>query len=280
MCGFLLPQRKLGTIVGMAATLTARGCSKVFVRFTRYTMILKITRFPFAWLLCIFPKKTWDENGGFGTLTCYRTMKYTIKTLRICSLFIASLLGASLAGAAPEVGKAAPDFTLPGAKGETHTLSDYQGKYVVLEWLNHGCPWVKKHYETGNMQALQKKYGEQGVVWLSVVSSEEGQQGYLSAEQAKETFKSKNVQAADILLDPEGKVGRLYNARVTPEMYVINPEGVLIYMGAMDNDNSQNHDKVKEATNYVAAAIDADKAGKPVEVSATKAYGCTVKYKK
>lgn len=207
-------------------------------------------------------------------------MKNKIKSLRLLSVLLACSLGASLSGATAEVGKAAPDFTLPGAKGETHKLSDYEGKYVVLEWLNHGCPWVKKHYETNNMQDLQKKYADQGVVWLSVISSAEGQQGYLTAEQAKETFESKNVQAADILLDPDGKVGRLYNARVTPELYVINPDGVLIYMGAIDNDNSQSHDKVKEATNYVSAAIDADRAGQPVEVSATKAYGCTVKYKK
>lgn len=206
-------------------------------------------------------------------------MKIKSKTLRICSLLIACALGASFAGAAPEIGKPAPDFTLPGAKGETHKLSDYKGKYVVLEWLNHGCPWVKKHYETGNMQALQKKYGDKGVVWLSVVSSAEGQQGYLNAEQAKETYKTKKTLAADILLDPEGKVGRLYNARVTPELYVINPEGVLIYAGAIDNDNSQDHSKVSQARNYVAEALDLAMEGKKVEVTGAKAYGCTVKYK-
>ncbi len=195
------------------------------------------------------------------------------------SAFVASLLmGASLLGASPEIGKPAPAFSVQGAKGKVHNLEEYKGKYVVLEWLNHDCPWVKKHYNSKNMQNLQKKYTDAGVIWLSVISSKPGKQGHLTAEAAVATYDSKGVAATDILLDEKSEVGVSYAARTTPEIFIINPEGVLIYKGAIDSDDSQSVDAIAKATNYVVATLDAAKAGKPVEVSETRPYGCSVKY--
>ena len=180
--------------------------------------------------------------------------------------------------AAPVVGKAAPAFSGTDSKGQTYSLDQLKGKYVVLEWLNHGCPYVKKHYNSKNMQNLQKQWTDEGVVWLSVVSSAKGKQGHQSANETNATAKQKGSHASAILLDQDGTIGRAYGARTTPQMFVINPKGVLIYAGAIDDKPSTNKSDVPGATNYVSAALTAAMAGKDVDVTTTKPYGCSVKY--
>lgn len=177
-----------------------------------------------------------------------------------------------------ETGKAAPGFAVKASNGKTVKLSDYQGKTVVLEWLNYGCPFVKKHYESKNMQGLQKKYTGDGVVWLSVISSAPGKQGHGDAKQAEADKAAHGSHATAILLDEKGEMGKAYGALTTPHMYVIDKSGKLVYQGAIDDKASTELADVKTATNYVSAALDATKAGKPVAVSQTKAYGCGVKY--
>ncbi len=181
--------------------------------------------------------------------------------------------------AGPEVGKPAPNFILIDSNGETHRLSDYKGKRVVLEWLNHGCPFVVKHYGSGNMQALQRTYTEQDVIWFSICSSAPGTQGHMSPEEANQTIKEKNVAATAVLIDEDGTVGRLYDARRTPEMYVIDEDGILVYRGAIDSNSSADPATIPDATNYVAEALNAIAAGNPVPTPVTRPYGCTVKYK-
>jgi peroxiredoxin len=182
--------------------------------------------------------------------------------------------------AAPEIGKPAPEFTLVDSNGTSHNLSDFKGKVVVLEWLNHGCPFVVKHYASNNMQTLQKDYTAKGVVWLSIVSSAEGEQGYMTPEETNKAKEEKGSAATAILLDTDGKVGRLYNAKTTPEMFVINAEGILVYAGAIDSIKSANKDDVAKAENYVKAALDSVLAGEPVATPQTKPYGCSIKYAK
>tara|TARA_R100000027_G_scaffold42924_4_gene32190 strand:+ start:1865 stop:2461 length:597 start_codon:yes stop_codon:yes gene_type:complete len=198
-----------------------------------------------------------------------------MKNLLFLSLFV--LLGASL-NASVKTGDSAPDFTLLDTDGNEVSLSDFSGKFVVLEWLNHGCPFVKRHYDSGNMQALQEKYSEAGVVWLSIVSSAPGKQGHDSAEGHKKTSELKSSSSVAILMDESGEVGMLYGAKTTPHMYVIDPEGVLLYQGAIDD--SPRGGNPGEVNNYVVAALDAAMAGEEVEVTDTRPYGCSVKYGK
>jgi peroxiredoxin len=176
------------------------------------------------------------------------------------------------------VNAAAPDFSATDSYGKTQKLSDQKGKIVVLEWTNDGCPFVGKHYRSGNMQGLQKKYTAQGVVWFTIVSSATGTQGYVTPEEANRDTTTRGAAPTAVLLDPTGTVGHLYGAQATPHMYVINPEGQLVYMGAIDDIPSTAVSDVAHAKNYVAAAIEEVKAGKRVTVQATKAYGCSVKY--
>lgn len=178
---------------------------------------------------------------------------------------------------AAENGKPAPDFTLPGLKNEV-SLKDLKGKTVVLEWLNHGCPFVRKHYDSGNMQSLQKKYTAKGVVWLSIVSSAPGSQGYVDAAGALKEKQQYKSEASDILRDPSGEVGKKYGAKTTPHMYIINSEGILVYQGAIDNKPDADQASIKTAKNFVADALDEVLAGKKVSAASTKAYGCSVKY--
>lgn len=195
---------------------------------------------------------------------------------------MAGVLSAVLAaGVQAEVttGAAAPDFTLTDTSGTSHNLSDFKGKVVVLEWVNHGCPFVVKHYSPGNMQGLQADYTSKGVVWLSICSSAEGKQGYYTAEGWQKLNAEKGGKATAILLDPEGTVGKLYGAKTTPHMYVINAEGTLVYQGAIDDKPSTDSDDIPGAKNYVKAALDEVLAGKPVTTGQTKPYGCGVKYK-
>jgi peroxiredoxin len=190
-------------------------------------------------------------------------------------------LSADLAVPAPEVrpGASAPSFTAPDISGRSVGLQDYAGKIIVLEWTNDGCPFVGKHYNSGNMQGLQRKYTSEGVVWLSIASSAPGEQGYVTASEAKADIARWQAAPTDFLLDPEGTVGKLYDARATPNMVVIGRDGRVAYMGAIDDKPSTRLADVNTAHNYVAAALDAIAAGQPVAVTAVPAYGCSVKYK-
>ncbi len=176
------------------------------------------------------------------------------------------------------VSEPAPDFTLMSAAGKKHSLSEYKGKFVVLEWINFDCPFVKKHYQSGNLPALQEEYRDSGVVWLSICSSAPGKQGHFSGEDLSSRIESEKWNGSAYLLDSEGTVGQVYNAKTTPHLYVINPEGQLIYMGAIDDKPTTGIDDVKGARNYVAEALQAAMSGRPVTTSATKSYGCSVKY--
>jgi peroxiredoxin len=178
-----------------------------------------------------------------------------------------------------QVGKPAPNFTLPDTNGKSHSLSDYKGKIVVLEWLNHDCPFVKKLYNSGHMQKLQKTYGNKGVVWFSIISSAPGKQGYSTPEQANELIKQKKAAPAALLLDPDGKVGNLYGAKTTPHMYIITSDGVLVYNGAIDDIRSTNVEDIAKAKNYVQIGLDEVMAGKEVSTKTSVPYGCSVKYK-
>lgn len=177
-----------------------------------------------------------------------------------------------------KVGEAAPDFELTNASGKTVKLSDYKGKQVVLEWLNHDCPYVKKHYDSGNMQDLQKKVTADGTVWLSIISSAPGKQGYLQGGEVARITKDKKALPSEVLVDASGKVGKMYDAKTTPHMYVIDASGKLVYMGAIDDKPTTDVADVKGATNYVTAALDSLKKKEAIKTSVTKAYGCSVKY--
>src|SRR6516165_5005530 len=181
--------------------------------------------------------------------------------------------------AAAKPGLAAPAFSAPGISGRTVSLSDYTGKIVILEWTNDGCPFVGKHYDSGNMQALQRKYTGEGDVWLTIASSARGEEGYVTPAEAKADLARWRAAPTDFLLDPDGIVGHLYDARATPHMVVIDRTGRLTYMGAIDDKPSTRLADVKTAHNYVVAALDALAAGQPVAVASTRAYGCSVKYK-
>ena len=191
---------------------------------------------------------------------------------------LALVLAASPALAVAEVGQPAPGFTLTDSNGQSHNLSDFKGKFVVLEWLNHGCPFVIKHYDSGSMQKLQKEYTGQDVIWLSVVSSAPGKQGHLSPAETNQEKEEKGSAATAILIDGGGTVGQLYGAKVTPELYVINPAGDLIYAGAIDDKKSVDPADVAGATNHVKQALDEALAGQPVSTPRTEPYGCSVKY--
>jgi len=199
-----------------------------------------------------------------------------IKKLFItCAIFAVTT---GLGFAEVEVGKAAPNFSLPDTNGKTHNLADLKGKYVVLEWYQPDCPFVRKHYRSGNMQSLQKEYTAKGVVWLSIDSSAPGEEGNYPAVKLNE-FAAKDAAARTaLLMDPSGDVGRLYDAKTTPDMYIIDPKGNLVYKGAIDNKRSTDLDDVKSATNYVKTALDAVLAGKSVSTTSTQPYGCSVKY--
>ncbi len=175
-------------------------------------------------------------------------------------------------------GTAAPDFKGTDSNGAQHTLSGYRGKYVVLEWANKGCPYDQKHYLSGNMANLQKEWTAKGVVWLSVISSAPGEQGYVTPAEENAYLKTMNAAPTAVLLDPTGVIGRLYSAKTTPHMFVIDPTGKLIYQGAIDNKPTTDQADLKGADNYLNNALNAAMAGKPVAVESTRPYGCSVKY--
>jgi len=176
------------------------------------------------------------------------------------------------------IGNPAPGFTLTDSNGRSVSLADFKGKTVVLEWTNHECPYVGKHYRGNNMQALQKKWTGQGVVWLSVISSAPGQPGYVSPQQANKLTADRGAAPTAVLFDPTGKVGHAYGARTTPHMYVINGEGVLVYKGGIDDQPTARLQDLKSARNFVDKALSEISQGKPVSVTTSHAYGCSIKY--
>lgn len=178
----------------------------------------------------------------------------------------------------PEIGAAAPVFTLPDTYGNEISLSDYAGKWVVLEWLNYGCPFVKKHYGSGNMQRLQSEYAGRGIVWFSVVSSAPGKQGFYEPDDMNAVNAEQGNKAAAVLLDPEGTVGMAYGAKTTPQMYLINPEGILLYNGAIDDTPTSRVSDIDGAKNYLVQALREAMSGQPVSQPTTQPYGCSVKY--
>jgi len=182
------------------------------------------------------------------------------------------------ARAAIQTGRPAPDFTATDSRGAQHTLAAYRGKTVILEWTNHECPYTAKHYATGNMQALQAAATGAGAVWLTVISSRPGEQGYVEATEADRLTTTRSARPTVVLLDPKGQLGRLYDARTTPHMFLIDGTGTLIYMGAIDDRPTASQASVKGARNYVREALDAVAAGRPVAVASTRPYGCSVKY--
>lgn len=202
-----------------------------------------------------------------------------LAALGLAALGLAALLGpASPAAAQAVVGQPAPAFSAPDASGKTHSLASYKGKWVVLEWVNPECPFVKKHYGSANMQKLQRAYRPKGVVWLTVNSSAPGKQGHLEAATANAFVEEQAASPTALLLDPQGKVGRAYAAKTTPHMFVIDPEGRLVYNGAIDDRPSADPADVAGARNYVATALEEGLAGKAVTTTSTQPYGCTVKY--
>ena len=194
---------------------------------------------------------------------------------RACAIL---LLTFPLVAAAVKTGDAAPDFRTTDASGKAETLSQYRGKYVVLEWTNRSCPFTRKHYESGNMQALQKEWTGKGVVWLTVLSSAPGKEGYLDAAAENKQIEQVHAAPTAALLDPTGQVGKLYEARTTPHMYIIDPSGKLIYQGAIDDRSTPDAADVKGAKNYVSEALSESMAGQPVANGTTRPYGCSVKY--
>ncbi len=201
-----------------------------------------------------------------------------MKNLKQVMLGMALVVSMGAAHSAARVGESAPAFALAGADGKTHALADYQGKVVVLEWTNHECPFVKKHYKSGNMQSLQKAFTAQGVVWLSVITGKKGKQGVVSAEKARELTAKRGAAPTAVLFDASGDVGRAYGAKTTPHLYIIGKDGRLAYAGGIDSIDSSDADDIPKATPYVKLALNEMLAGKPVSTPTTKPYGCSVKY--
>lgn len=210
----------------------------------------------------------------------------TVVTRRILALAAAAIATAALtagaliansAEAAVANGAKAPNFTLTDSNGKARQLAEFAGKTVVLEWTNDGCPFVKKHY-SGNMQALQKAAAADGVVWLSVISSAPGKQGYVDGAGANKLTKDRGAAPAAVLLDPTGKVGKLYGAKTTPHMYIVNAQGDLVYQGGIDDKATPSVGDIAGAKNYVKLALADIKAGKPVAIASSQPYGCSVKY--
>lgn len=188
------------------------------------------------------------------------------------------LFGVTTFAQTARLNEQAPDFNLKDSNGKEHSLSDFNGKVVVLEWINFDCPFVQKHYNSKNMQSLQLKYSKNDVVWLSVCSSTEGKQGNFSIDEINKRIKNHNAKMSAYLIDSDGKVGKMYGAKTTPHMYIIDKEGKLVYGGGIDDKASTDTDDIKDAKNYVSTALDELLAGKNVIIQSSKPYGCSVKY--
>ena len=200
------------------------------------------------------------------------------RTNRIVVITTAVMLSAPLLILAAKVGAPAPDFTATASDGKTYHLADYRGKFVVLEWHNNGCPYTKKHYESGNMQRLQKEWTGKGVVWFTIISSAPGTQGYMTAEQENAYVGKMQAAPTAVLLDSTGDVGHLYDAKTTPQLVVIDPQGTVIYDGAIDDHPTTETSDIPQSKNYLDLALKQATAGKQVEVATSRPYGCSVKY--
>jgi len=202
-------------------------------------------------------------------------MRRTLLQMAVCLFLLAA---GQIAMSAAKVGQPAPDFSGTASDGKSYHLADYRGKFVVLEWHNNGCPYTRKHYNSGNMQNLQKQWTARGVVWFTVISSAPGKQGYVNANDENTYLSKMGAAPTAALLDPTGSIGHLYDAKTTPQMIVINPQGVIVYDGAIDNRPTSDLKDIQGATNYVGLALELSLAGKNVDVAATRPYGCSVKY--
>jgi peroxiredoxin len=191
---------------------------------------------------------------------------------------LTAILALSLAASAAHVGDPAPDFTATDSNGQTHKLSEYRGRFVVLEWTNNGCPYTRKHYTSGNMQNLQKQWTAKGVVWLTVLSSAPGHQGYMTASAENSYIQQVHASPTAALLDTSGSLGHEYEAKTTPDVYVIDPSGKLIYAGAIDDHPTTDPSDIPLSKNYVSLALTEAMSGQPVAVAYTRPYGCSVKY--
>ena len=201
-----------------------------------------------------------------------------LKSALFTASFLALFAGSALADTTPEIGQPAPAFSGTDVNGKTVSLADYAGKTVVLEWTNKDCPFVHKHYDSGNMQALQAKAVANGTVWLMINSAAPGHEGYVTADDAKASLADWHAAPTDEILDSSGAIGHLYAAKTTPTMVVIDPQGKLVYEGAIDDKASASQSDIAGAHNYVQAALDAVAAGQPVAEPVTTSYGCSVKY--
>ena len=197
----------------------------------------------------------------------------------VTTVALAGLCLAANLHAAPAVGQQAPDFTLTDTNGKTVRLSDFKGKLVVLEWFNPGCPYVRKHYNSANMQGTQKETGAKGVVWLAINSTENTSYDYLAPAQLASWVTQQKAAPTQTLMDEEGTVGKAYGARTTPHMYIVNPQGTLIYAGGIDSIASSRPDDIKTAVNYVKQGVREALAGQPLSNATTRPYGCSIKYK-
>src|SRR5258708_15614442 len=202
-----------------------------------------------------------------------------MKSPRHLILLACALLALLASAFAARVGEPAPGFTAVDSNGKQQRLSDYKGKYVVLEWHNQGCPYTKKHYASGNMQRLQKEWTAKGVVWLTVISSAPGTQGFVTPSQENDYLKTVNAVPTAVLMDPGGSLGHLYGAKTTPHMFIIDSNGTLIYNGAIDDHPTSDQSDIASSKNYVSAALQEATNGKPVTEPATRPYSCSVKYK-
>ena len=188
-------------------------------------------------------------------------------------------LGAHLPARAARVGQPAPDFSLPDTGGKAVRLADFRGRFVVLEWTNPGCPFVRKHYESGNMGATQKLARDQGVAWLAINSTETASGDYLEPPRLADWLKQHQGVSTAVLMDPEGTTGRAYDAKTTPHLYIVDPQGMLVYAGGIDSIASARVSDIEKATNHVKAALADIAAKRPIAQAVTKPYGCTIKYK-
>jgi peroxiredoxin len=198
------------------------------------------------------------------------------RTFLFLAVVVCLLIASALFGV--RIGEAAPDFNAVDSRGSTHRLLDSKGRFVVLEWHNQGCPYTQKHYQSGNMQRLQKEWTARGVVWYTVISSAQGQQGFVTAQQENDYLQRMNASPTAALLDPTGQIGHLYTAKTTPHMFVINPAGVLVYEGAIDDKPTTDQSDIATAKNFVSLALQEATSGKPVSTPTSRPYGCSVKY--
>jgi peroxiredoxin len=200
--------------------------------------------------------------------------RFSVVLVSVAALFLL----APMLFSAPKVGEPAPDFSAAASNGKTYHLADFRGKFVVLEWHNNGCPYTRKHYESGNMQRLQKEWTAKGVVWFTIISSAPGTQGYMTAD-AENTYMGRmNAAPTAALLDSSGSLGHMYDAKTTPQIVIINPQGIMIYDGAIDDHPTSDASDIPNSKNYVQQALTDALAGKPLVNAVTRPYGCSVKY--